>query len=380
VAVLLAAGAQAAAPTQNSLTDDEIREGWILLFDGETTFGWHPNSSANWKVVNGAICVSEGEPGLLLTTSEFGDFVLQLEFRAPAETNSGVFLRTVDKPSDPAVDCYELNIATEAVSPFPTGSFVKRQKGIVPAASAGWQRYEVTAEGGRFIVKWNGKLLLDFTDPKPIPRGRIGLQFNSGPVEFRNIKLKPLGLKSLFNGKDLAGWKAYPGKNSEFTVIDGEIDVKNGPGALESELQFGDFILQLEAKTNGRGLNSGIFFRSIPGEYTNGYESQIQNGYQDGDRAKPADCGTGGIFRRQNARKVVADDFQWFTKTIIADGPHLAVWVNGIQVSDWTDDRKPNANPRKGYRGAPGTLQLQGHDPTTDLRFRNLRGLELPHR
>ena len=35
---------------------------------------------------------------------------------------------------------------------------------------------------------------LDNTDPRPVGRGRIGLQLNSGPVEFRNIKLKPLSV------------------------------------------------------------------------------------------------------------------------------------------------------------------------------------------
>jgi hypothetical protein len=136
----------------------------------------------------------------------------------------------------------------------------------------------------------------------------------------------------------------------------------------------------MEAKTNGPGLNSGVFFRSIPGEYNNGYESQIQNAVHDNDPAKPVDCGTGGIFRRQNARRVVASDGHWFAKTIIADGPHMAVWVNGFQVSDWTDERAADDNPRKGLRLKPGTLQLQGHDPTTDIRFRALRAIELPAR
>ena len=66
--------------------------------------------------------------------------------------------------------------------------------------------------------------------------------------------------------------------------------------------------------------------------------------------------------------------------TIHADGPHMAVWVNGYQVSDWTDRRKPDPNPRKGLRLEPGTIMLQGHDPTTDLSFRNLRIAEMPKR
>jgi hypothetical protein len=104
-----------------------------------------------------------------------------------------------------------------------------------------------------------------------------------------------------------------------------------------------------------------------------GYECQIHNGFVDGDRTRPADCGTGGFFRRQDARYVVADDQEWFHLTLLADGPHMAAWVDGYQVSDWTDERPPDENPRRGLRLEPGTIMIQGHDPTTDISFRNLR-------
>ena len=55
----------------------------------------------------------------------------------------------------------------------------------------------------------------------------------------------------------------------------------------------------------------------------------------------------------------------------------MAVWVNGVQVSDWTDTRKPDPNPRRGLRLEAGTIMIQGHDPTTDLSFRNLRIVEM---
>jgi hypothetical protein len=105
----------------------------------------------------------------------------------------------------------------------------------------------------------------------------------------------------------------------------------------------------------------------------NGYECQIHNGFQNDDRTQPQDCGTGGFFRRQNARRVVADDLKWFHMTLIADGSHMAAWVNGYQVSDWTDDRPEHENPRKGLRLEPGTIMIQGHDPTTNISFRHLR-------
>lgn len=366
------------ADQPNTLTPAEQAEGWLLLFDGKTTFGWQAATDADWKVVDGAIRVTGGEPGLLNTTSQFGDFRLQIDFRTAAQTNSGVFLRTAPKPSDPAQDCYELNIAAPSVSPFFTGSFVGRQKARQVAASDDWNTFDVTAEAGHFIVKLNGETVLDYTDPAPIPRGHIGLQLNSGQVEFRNIKLLPLGLKSIFNGRDLAGWKVFPGKPSEFAVNDaGELTIKNGPGQLETEGEYADFILQLDVFVGGKSLNSGVFFRSIPGELWQGYEAQIQNGFGDGGRDQPVDCGTGGFYRRQNARRVVANDFEWFKLTVVVTGPHMAAWVNGFPVSDWTDTRPPHENPRKGLRVAPGTLQLQGHDPTTDLKFREIKVREL---
>ncbi len=363
------------------LTEQELAEGWILLFDGQTLFGWKPATQANWQVRDGAITVTDGEPGLLCTTSQFGDYVLQVEFRAESGTNSGVFLRTLPKPEDVTSDCYELNIASAKTNEFPTGSFVRRKRAEESVDDTQWHRFEVTARGGHFVVKLDGRPVLDYTDPQPVRRGHIGLQYNRGAVAFRNIKLKPLGTVSLFNGKDLSGWKTYPELETKATVTpEGWLRIEGGRGQLESEGRYADFTLQLEVFVNGDGLNSGVFFRSIPGELMNGYESQIHNGFRDGDRTKPTDCGTGGIFRRQNARRVVADDRQWFTKTIHVDGPHMAVWVNGYQVTDWTDTRPPHENPRKGLRLEAGTIIFQGHDPGTDLMFRNIRIAELPAR
>ena len=284
------------------------------------------------------------------------------------------------QPQEPATDCYELNIA-EADNPFPTGSLVERQKAEVKVDSGQWHSYEVTLDGDRVGVKLDGHQVLNYTDPKPLRRGHIGVQLNSGQIAFRKIQLKPLGMTGMFNGRDLTGWKTYPKMASKFTVTDaGELNVQNGRGQLESEGRYGDFALQFECQTHAPSLNSGVFFRCLPGEEMMGYECQIHNGFKNGDRTQPQDCGTGGFFRRQNARRVVADDLKWFHMTLIADGPHMAAWVNGYQVSDWTDDRPANENPRQGLRLEPGTIMIQGHDPTTNISFRNLRIAEWPQR
>ncbi|MCI0359068.1 MAG: DUF1080 domain-containing protein [Planctomycetaceae bacterium] len=380
---LIAAQGPAAKITDpvKPLTDSELAEGWISLFDGQTIFGWKAQSKANWSVADGAIRVSEGEKGLLCTTVPFDSYVLKADFRAAQGTNSGIFLRTapVVGMDDIKTKCYELNIAPPD-NPFPTGSFVQRQKAKeVPERADEWQSFEVTVDGPKATVKLNGEEVLTYDDPAPVGRGLIGLQLNTGAVEFKNIKLRPLGLAPLFTGKDLTGWKDHPQSKSKFTVNDkGELHVTStGRGCIESEQQFGDFVLQMECISHAPSLNSGLFFRCIPGEFTSGYESQIHNGFKDGDRTQPIDCGTGGIFRRVNARLVNANDQEWFHKTIVAAGPHFSVWVNGYQVTDWTDERKADKNPRNGLRLEKGTLQIQGHDPTTDLSFRNLRAREL---
>lgn len=380
--VLLCIGgrASAAESAQNKLTPEELTEGWIQLFDGETLFGWSPGSEADWKVANGVISVSSGKPGLLHTTSEFADYVLRVDFRAPKETNSGIFLRTPAVPTSPTADCYEVNIADPSVSPFPTGSLVGRQKGSVEKFSTDWQSYEIRADGDHITIKLDGNAVLDYTDPKPLRRGFIGLQFNTGKAEFRNIRLKPLGLKDLFNHKDLTGWKLYPGRPTVATVTsEGDMNVKIGSGQVESVEKFGDFVLQAEVICNAKNVNSGVFFRCIPGDLMNGYECQINNAIKDDDRAKPRDAGTGAIYRRQNARRVVSDDFHWFRMTLVANGLHMAGWVDGYPVTDWTDDRPPDKNPRNGSRVEPGTFAIQAHDKTTDVSVRSFRVAELPH-
>ena len=94
IASLLSAHcARAMADGLNALTSQELAEGWILLFDGQTSFGWRSASKGGWKVADGTISVSKGEPGLLYTASQFGDFVLRVEFRSLPATKSGILLR-----------------------------------------------------------------------------------------------------------------------------------------------------------------------------------------------------------------------------------------------------------------------------------------------
>ena len=365
------------------LNQERLVNGWVQLFDGQTLFGWQANSEANWTVRDGVIHADSGPPGLLVTTVPFADYELMCDFKLASGGNSGVFLRTPVSPKNPAVDCYELNIC-DSHPAFQTASLVARKKGPAGLKVEGdWHTFHVVVEGRKLSVTLDGKPVLEFIDEtaSPLVAGRIGLQMNGGEIEFRNVFARPLGVKPLFNGNDLKGWREVPGGKSRFTVVDGAIHVEDGAGFLESESTWGDFVLQAEARTNGDELNSGIFFRAEPGTSehpSNGYELQIHNGSKDGNRLVPGNAGTGAIFRRTTARFVAAEDRKWCALTLVASGPTFSVWVNGLQVTEWRDERADDPNPRRGRRLAAGHISLQGHDPTTDLDFRAIRAARLP--
>lgn len=345
----------ATADEKPLLTEKEITEGWILLFDGGTTFGWKIEGEGSVK--DGVLKLGGSKQTVAAPTTQLfaGDFKMECEGLAH------VHLKTKNEES------------SFGLTPQPTNfqlklRFSKEGSDSGTETNVGPDKIvHIKADAGT-----NGPATLSFE----VPAG--------GTLAIKSLKAKPFGAKPLFNGKNLDGWKVFQGDPkraaTKFDVTPArELSAKNGPGDLQTEKQFDDFILQLECKTNGKALNSGIFFRCIPDQYQNGYEAQIQNAYL-GDRTKPLDYGTGAIYRRVAARKVVSNDNEWFTMTVVAQGAHFSTWVNGYQTVDWTDDRKANDNPRQGLRTEKGHLSIQGHDPTTDLLFRNIRIAELPRK
>jgi hypothetical protein len=218
-------------------------------------------------------------------------------------------------------------------------------------------------------------------------RGKLGPIQLSPELIVKAFDLKPLQLRPLFNGRDLNGWdrrgRVPAGKpGARWSVENGAIRVVGGPEALEyapaeGKHLFDDFILQLTVRMRRPGTNGGLFFRNEPGLTMMGYEAQLHNPWYD-PAAGQHGYTTGGIDDRQQARTAVAVDDVPFRMTVIAQGPHLASWVNGYQTVDWTDTRNPDPNPRRGLRLEPGTLQLQAHDPETDLEFQGIWLQELP--
>ena len=361
------------------LPAEETAQGWVRLFDGQTLFGWEITGEANFRVEDGSIVVDKGKQCLMCSSSTWSDFELKLDFNADATTNSGVFVRTPLDPADVTKDCYEVNIAPDD-NPFPTGSIVKRQKVDAEAAGAQtpgeWRTMTIRVEGRKVTIHLGDQLVCSYTDSSDLAAHRIGLQHNSGRVAFRNLLIRPLGLKPLLDG-ELTRWKRYPEMPGKFTINEeGDLHVQGGLAQLETNDSFGDFFLLAQYKIEDPTTNSGLFFRCIPGDKLMGYECQINNAFES-SRLSPADCGTGGIFRRQDARIVAGEDGTWSTVLLHAKGNKIGAWVNGLAVSDWEDTRKTDENPRRGRREEAGSIMIQAHDPKTDLLYRNLQIAEI---
>jgi len=369
------------------LPAERAAEGWVRLFDGYSLFGWQQvEPAANWRVEDGAIVADAGPVGLLCTSVTWRDYELEFEYRAPQSTNAGVFLRTPVQPTAPATDCYELNIAPPE-NPFPTGGLVGRARPLIdvhaPASDGDttepeeprWHRFRVRVVGDRVTAYHDDQLTVDYTDPNPLPRNWIGLQHNSGPVAYRDLQIRPILDTKLLPAQDLSGgWQPATDNPPKFQLQpDGSLMIGGERGHLETRDQWQDLALFAELQTVSDNANGGIFVRCMPGEDMNGYECQVSNARLPGPARQPKDAGTGGIFRRQDARFVVGEDRQWQAVLLVVDGPRFSSWVDGIQVTDWTDDRAADPNPRRGRRLEAGSVMLQAHDPQSRWQIRQLQ-------
>jgi hypothetical protein len=189
----------ASGSANNSLTSDEAAAGWTLLFDGRSLTGWQPSGQATWAAEDGVIKSTGQASGYLRTLKTFQDFELKAEFWADKTMNSAIFVRC---PSDLKAgvsprSCYEVNIF-DPHELWPTGS-VNEIQTVLPNRidTAGkWNLYEIALNGGRIVVKLNGKTTVDAQDTR-FTSGTIALQANGpgsagGVINFRNIKIRPL--------------------------------------------------------------------------------------------------------------------------------------------------------------------------------------------
>lgn len=191
--------------------------------------------------------------------------------------------------------------------------------------------------------------------------------------------------QSLFNGKDLTGWKANSRPES-YSVQDGILKVhgKNGMshlffvGSDEKDAIFVNFEFEAEARAEPNS-NSGIFFhtgRELRNrKYLNkGYEVQLNS-------TKKEKRKTGSLYAIVDLDESPVDETKWFTVQFRVEGKRIRVWLNDKRVIDYTEPPNPERPASRAKRLIDpngGALAIQALDPGSVFYFRKIRIRRLP--
>jgi hypothetical protein len=179
------------------------------------------------------------------------------------------------------------------------------------------------------------------------------------------------GFKSLMDGKTFAGWKTSEENTNTFRLEDGAF-VANGNRChlfyVGDEQPFKNFHLKVDVMTDTNS-NGGIYFHTKyqpQGWPKGGFECQVNN--TQGDWKK-----TGSLYDLVNVAHSLATDNQWWTQEIIVEGGKVTVKVDGKIVLNYNEP--PGAQVGKDFERklTEGTFALQGHDPKSVVRYKNIR-------
>ncbi|MGH7569068.1 MAG: 3-keto-disaccharide hydrolase [Gemmatimonadales bacterium] len=221
--MLLSGGGAAACSAQapmNTLTSEERAAGWRLLFDGRTTAGWRgfrmDSMPAGWQVVDGAL-TRTGGGGDIITTEQFADFELALEWRVAPGGNSGIMFRVTEASDATYESGPEMQVLDDAahrdgqsrltaaganygLHPAPAGV-------VKPAGE--WNQVRIVVRGPHVEHWLNGTKVVEYELGSPdweaqvkaskfaqwpgygrARSGHIALQDHGDRVAYRNLKLR----------------------------------------------------------------------------------------------------------------------------------------------------------------------------------------------
>ena len=227
IAAFVAAAPLGAADAMNTLTDKEKADGWKLLFDGQTTKGWHGYNQTSvpegWAVKDGAL-TRVAKTTDIVSDEEFENFALQFDWKLAQNGNSGVFYHVIESPKYKEVYFtgpeYQLldnlrhpdakagkdgnRTAGSDYDLYPPSADVTKPAGE-------WNESRIVIKGSHVEHWMNGKKLLEYelwsdawkaqvaaskfkawSDYGLAKSGHIVLQEHEAEVAFRNLKIKVL--------------------------------------------------------------------------------------------------------------------------------------------------------------------------------------------
>jgi hypothetical protein len=226
----------AADPAPNTLTAAEKRQGWKLLWDGQTTKGWRAAKGkefpkAGWEIKDGELSVVETggaesrAGGDIVTEAAYAAFELKLDFRLTPGANSGIkyYVDTELNKGEGSAIGLEYQLLDDAKHPdAKAGRDGNRTLAslydLIPAAASKpakpigeWNEARIVSDG-RHVEHWlNGAKVLEFERGSEgfrklvaiskykvwpsfgeRPGGPILLQDHGNRVSFRNVKIREL--------------------------------------------------------------------------------------------------------------------------------------------------------------------------------------------
>ena len=361
----------------NTVTLAEAQQGWILLFDGRSLFGWSPSAGSGWTV-SGEALISNGATSSLRSESPFGDFELRLEYLLAAQQDQASLVIRASK--DPE---------NQGGYRIPLGS---NDSGMHPTPNQ-WRSLTVTAKDNEIRVAIDNTEVSDEKDAS-IHAGFIVLNSSQGArVSVRRMELKPIFTTPLFDGTDLTGWKATgvppsqpkqaglikkiphlfepksKPKDPKWSVQGGAIHGEGGTGQLESTQTFDNFILQIAAQASSsrkpRLAKASVYLRADPGKTFSGYELPL-TGENKGSISKLAEP------RRADVPS------ETILETIVLYERHFQIWLNGYPATDFVDTRPEGSTAALAAKISAGPVALSTPSSEDVVNYQNLNLASIP--
>lgn len=437
------------AGTKTQAMLDKV-DNWQPLFNGKDFKGW-TGDIANYEIDGAKVTCPKGAHSIA-TEKEYGDFILDFSFKLETAGNNGIGLR-VPKDGSPHLGGMEIQILDSEYKNAKAWQKHGSIYGVVPAKvgylkpAGEWNHETIICIEDHVKIIVNGAVIVDANLDRvsPIdghehsglrnPKGHLMILGHNDRVEFKDLKIAdfspspakpksdedntpPKGFTTLFNGKDLKGWKGLADGNAlkrralkgddlkkaqeiadklmneHWSVKDGVL-IYDGTGkSLCTAKDYGDFEFYIDWKIPA-GADSGIYLRGTPQvQIWDPWDNTLKD--RKAKTSKPAttpedivaayrtgrNLGSGGLWNNKHSRNqplTLADNpiGEWNTFLIRMVGEKVTIWLNGKLIVDRTVLENFWDKTRTTPVFREDQIELQHHG--SDLYFKNLYLREIPY-
>jgi len=184
---------------------------WISLFDGKTFNGWKVGENAGTFTIHDGMIVANGDVAHLfyvgdVKNHDFKDFEFKADVMTEPGSNSGIYFHTQYQEKSWPAKGYEVQVNNSHTDWRRTGSLyaIEDVRDTLVKDNV-WFTESITVKGKRVIIKVNGKVTVDYTEPENVqrPKGSEGRIISNGTfalqghdpkskVYYKNIYVMPL--------------------------------------------------------------------------------------------------------------------------------------------------------------------------------------------